>query len=150
MNHSVKRRRQALHQTRHQYYLNISVEAANLSDWRIESNRKSRFSSENRIESNRIEPFRPNWNALQCRVVGRVDGATSRLSNIHHEPRQRRRRQRRRRQRLFFLRNDSLWSRKQSVIFVLYKQRGSVAEWLACWTQAQKGPGSNRSRDAVG
>jgi len=28
--------------------------------------------------------------------------------------------------------------------------RGSVAEWLACWTQAQKGPGSNRSRDAVG
>jgi len=27
---------------------------------------------------------------------------------------------------------------------------GSVAEWLACWTEAQKGPGSNRSRDAVG
>jgi len=27
---------------------------------------------------------------------------------------------------------------------------GSVAEWLACWTRAQKGPGSNRSRDAVG
>jgi len=27
---------------------------------------------------------------------------------------------------------------------------GSVAEWLAYWTQAQKGPGSNRSRDAVG
>ena len=26
---------------------------------------------------------------------------------------------------------------------------GSVAEWLACWTQAQKGPCSNRSRDAV-
>ena len=26
----------------------------------------------------------------------------------------------------------------------------SVAEWLACWTQVQKGPGSNRSRDAVG
>ena len=26
---------------------------------------------------------------------------------------------------------------------------GSVVEWLACWTQAQKGPGSNRSRDAV-
>jgi len=22
--------------------------------------------------------------------------------------------------------------------------------WLACWTQAQKGLGSNRSRDAVG
>jgi len=27
---------------------------------------------------------------------------------------------------------------------------GSVAEWLACWTQAQKGPGSNLNRDAVG
>ena len=26
---------------------------------------------------------------------------------------------------------------------------GSVAEWLACWAQAQKGPGSNRSRDTV-
>ena len=26
----------------------------------------------------------------------------------------------------------------------------SVAEWLACWTQTQKGLGSNRSRDAVG
>jgi len=26
---------------------------------------------------------------------------------------------------------------------------GSVAEWFACWTQAQKGPGSNPSRDAV-
>ena len=31
----------------------ISVEAANLSDWRIESNRKNRFGSENRIKSNR-------------------------------------------------------------------------------------------------
>jgi len=29
-------------------------------------------------------------------------------------------------------------------------QDGSVAEWLACWTQAQNGPGSNSSRDAVG
>ena len=26
----------------------------------------------------------------------------------------------------------------------------AVAEWLACWTQAQKGPCSNRSRDDVG
>ena len=30
------------------------------------------------------------------------------------------------------------------------KLGGSVAEWLAYWTQPQKGPGSNRSRDAVG
>ena len=34
--------------------------------------------------------------------------------------------------------------------FRLVTEGGSVAEWLACWTQAQKGPGSNRSRDAVG
>ena len=27
---------------------------------------------------------------------------------------------------------------------------GSVAEWLACWTQAQYGLGSKRSRVAVG
>jgi len=27
---------------------------------------------------------------------------------------------------------------------------GSVAEWLACWTQVQKGPGSNYNHDAVG
>ena len=27
---------------------------------------------------------------------------------------------------------------------------GSVAEWLACWTQALKGLGSNCSRNAVG
>jgi len=26
----------------------------------------------------------------------------------------------------------------------------TLSEWLACWTQAQKGPGSNRSRNAVG
>jgi len=32
----------------------------------------------------------------------------------------------------------------------LVDRGGSVAEWLACWTQAQKGLGSNRSRDAVG
>jgi len=34
---------------------------------------------------------------------------------------------------------------------VILNEKGcSVAEWLACWTQAQKGPGSNRSCDAVG
>ena len=49
MNHSVMWRRQALHQTHHHYYLNISVEAANLSDWRIKS-----------------KLFCPNWNALLC------------------------------------------------------------------------------------
>ena len=27
---------------------------------------------------------------------------------------------------------------------------GSVTEWLACWTQVQKGLGANRSHDAVG
>jgi len=34
-------------------------------------------------------------------------------------------------------------------LLAFYLSGGSVAEWLACWTQAQKGPGSNRSRDAV-
>ena len=58
MNHSLKRRRQALNQTHHHYYLNISVEAANLSDWRIES---KKIDSVARIES---KVFCPNWNAL--------------------------------------------------------------------------------------
>jgi len=34
--------------------------------------------------------------------------------------------------------------------FSTFPEGGSVAEWLACWNQAQKGLGSNRSRDAVG
>jgi len=33
---------------------------------------------------------------------------------------------------------------------VAYYRWLGIAEWLACRTQAQKGPGSNRSRDAVG
>jgi len=33
---------------------------------------------------------------------------------------------------------------------VIIKFGGSVAEWLACWTQGQNGLGSNRSRDADG
>jgi len=52
-----------LHQTHHHYYLNISVEAANLSDWLIESNRKNRFGSENRIESKLFLP------ELECSTV---------------------------------------------------------------------------------
>ena len=35
-------------------------------------------------------------------------------------------------------------------IYTTHSEGGSVAEWLACWTQAQKGPGSNHSREAVG
>jgi len=63
MNHTVKRCRQALHQTHHHYYLNISVEAANLSDWRIESKKSIRWRESNRIES---KLSCPNWNALVC------------------------------------------------------------------------------------
>ena len=82
MNHSVKRRRQALHQTHHHYYLNISVEAANLSDCRIESNRKNRFGSENRIESNR-NFFCPNWNALlDTSACTQVDARCDKLSKV--------------------------------------------------------------------
>ena len=40
--------------------------------------------------------------------------------------------------------------RDHKMQFIVIKQGGSVAEWLACRTQAQKGPGSNRSCDAVG
>ena len=35
-------------------------------------------------------------------------------------------------------------------VSIIHSLGGSVAEWLACWTQAQYGLGSNRSRDAVG
>ena len=35
-------------------------------------------------------------------------------------------------------------------VYTEHYEGGSVAEWLACWIQAQKGPDSNRSRDAVG
>jgi len=73
MNHSVKRRHQALHQTHHHYYLNISVEVANLSDWRIESKKSIRY-----WESNRIETFfYPNWNALVDTDVGYGWSSTS-------------------------------------------------------------------------
>ena len=44
---------------------------------------------------------------------------------------------------------DSVFKRGRPAYIVQYTG-GSVAEWLACWTQALKGPGSNRSRDAVG
>jgi len=37
-----------------------------------------------------------------------------------------------------------------TTILMLTSNSGSVAEWLARWTQAQKGPGSDRSRDAIG
>ena len=37
--------------------------------------------------------------------------------------------------------------RARVVEFSLYH---TIAEWLACWTQVLKDPGSNRSRDAVG
>jgi len=42
------------------------------------------------------------------------------------------------------------WSHYTVFFFELYNRGGSVAEWLACWNQAEKGLGSNRSRDAVG
>ena len=47
------------------YYFNISVQAANLSDCRIES-KKNRFGSENRIKS---KLFCPNWNALAASTL---------------------------------------------------------------------------------
>jgi len=43
-----------------------------------------------------------------------------------------------------------IWCREQSFRNDTRIQGGSVAEWLACWTRAQKGLCSNCSRDAVG
>jgi len=76
MNHNVQRRRQALHQTHHHYYLNtgISVEAANLSDWRIES-KKNRFGSENRI-------FLPELECSSLRAGARTGGRTTRKHSL--------------------------------------------------------------------
>jgi len=42
----------------------------------------------------------------------------------------------------------SLVNKDEYIIYHAYAG-GSVTEWLACWTQAQKGRGSNRSRDAT-
>jgi len=39
---------------------------------------------------------------------------------------------------------------KALILSTIDRWGASVAEWLACWTEAQKGMGSNRSRDAVG
>ena len=40
--------------------------------------------------------------------------------------------------------------RGDQIHLVLMISGGSVAEWLVCWTQSQRGPGSNCSRGAVG
>jgi len=45
---------------------------------------------------------------------------------------------------------DEESARDNCVLVVISLESGSVAEWLECWTQAQKGSGSNRNRDAVG
>jgi len=37
-----------------------------------------------------------------------------------------------------------------TLTYLLTYLNGSIAECLACWTQAQYGLGSNRGRDAVG
>ena len=48
--------------------------------------------------------------------------------------------------------NDEMWHAKYALFTTgtACIVGGSIAEWLVCWTQAQKGPGSNRSCDAVG
>ena len=53
------------------YYLNISVQAANLSDCRIEP---KKIDSVARIESNRN--FCPNWNALVGSITNDADYLT--------------------------------------------------------------------------
>jgi len=51
------------------YYLNISVQAANLSDCRIESNRKNRFGNENRTESKLFPRIGMLYPRERCRFV---------------------------------------------------------------------------------
>ena len=46
--------------------------------------------------------------------------------------------------------SESICVRVSVSLFLMYCRGGLVAEWPACWTQAQKGPGSCRSRYAVG
>jgi len=61
------------------YYLKISVQAANLSDCRIESNRK-KIDSVARIESNR-NFFLPELECSSvCIVVGHASGGRGRVS----------------------------------------------------------------------
>ena len=38
----------------------------------------------------------------------------------------------------------------QQISIVISLLGSRVVSWLACWTQAQQGLGTNRSRDAVG
>jgi len=63
------------------YYLNISVQAANLSDCRIESNRK--IDSVAIIESNRIETFLPE---LECSSVRHCDAASIYQVHVYYRP----------------------------------------------------------------
>ena len=50
---------------------------------------------------------------------------------------------------LFVTPNQQCQSTEAFIIITWLIMGGSVAGWLACWTQAQKGPGSNRSRDKL-
>jgi len=43
-----------------------------------------------------------------------------------------------------------LKSNRYVILFALDCTIYCLAEWIACWTQALKGPSSNRSRDDVG
>jgi len=52
--------------------------------------------------------------------------------------------------RVYFRGGGTLYVVEMHVVLHMPDEDGSVAEWLACRTQARKGMGSNRSRDAVG
>jgi len=45
--------------------------------------------------------------------------------------------------------STSILGLKLGLMLGLGEEGGSVAEWLVCWTHAQNGLGSNRSRDAI-
>ena len=91
-------------------------------------------------------PLGQSFLAVFDHVVGDGRAAVVRWRLVRQRHRRLAGRRDRRRLRLARL----LCTRAHDNYHYYYTQAGSVAEWLACWTPAQKAPGSNRSRDAVG
>ena len=98
------------------------------------------------LESADIEDDRPSSGGLVSVLPAACSRATASSAGTAYRPSTRlattqpvSRTNRQQREVDFIVRNSRNW--------VL---AGSLAEWSACWTRAQNGPGSNRSRDAVG
>ena len=85
--------------------------------------------------------------AADCVLAGLMVAAERRQEfRVRLQKRARRRAERR----VEHLDDEKICREVTKDILLLSDGGGSVAEWLACLTQAQKDRGSNRSRDAVG